>query len=67
MKAIYLDWNKFTWLQRLLAVIDLILNPRASNYPFLNSYEDIELPKRHIAVKSFTKDNVRYYWCIRWL
>lgn len=66
------DFKKFTPLQKLLALIDLILNPRATNWPFLyadySKESDLpDAPDNHIIIKSFIKDNKIHYWCIRWL
>ena len=65
------DFKKFTLLQKVLVIIDLILNPRATNYPFLYTpdFHSIKksLPKRHIVIKQFEKDGKHWVWCIRWL
>lgn len=67
------DFKKFTLLQKVLVVIDLILNPKAINYPFLYQYliEGVEIYEfnipRHLVIKKFIKDGMYHYWCIRWV
>ena len=62
------DWEKFTPLQKILVIIDLILNPKAPDYPFLYSDGFIEkLPPNHFGVKGFVKDGKHWVWCIRWI
>lgn len=66
------DWKKFNLLQKILVVIDLILNPKSYTYPFLyteikKDMLEIELPPKHLVIKSFIKDNKIWFWCIRWI
>lgn len=70
MKALKDSWQSFTWLQRVLAFIDIILNPEATNWPFIYTTDMgkfIQKPPRHFVVKKERKDFLTYYWCIRWL
>lgn len=66
------DFKKFTFLQKVLVIIDLILNPRAYNYPFIYSlkgdYDFYRIkPPYHLVVKEFIKGDEYHMWCIRWL
>lgn len=62
------DWATFSFLQRVLAVIDIILNPKATDWPFLscNIADSYELPKNHWVIKQFNKEDKHWVWCIRW-
>lgn len=70
-KYILKDMKEFSLLQKVLVIIDLMLNPRATTYPFL--YTDIDIDKeyigleKHLIIKEFDKDGKHWLWCIRWL
>jgi len=68
------DWKKFTFLQKILVVIDLVLNPKARDYPFLYCQKvngqdkyDFSHLKKHLIIKEFDRDERHWLWCIRWL
>lgn len=72
MRSLRLDWHKFTPLQRVLCLIDMVLNPKATTWPCIytdlsNRSDAYTLPKGHVAITA-KSDSVEYTaWCIRWL
>ena len=64
------DFKKFSLLQKLLALIDLILNPNAYDYPFLvtlNLDMKCPVPSGYFIVKRYIKNNEQHLWAIRWI
>lgn len=61
-------------LRVVLIGIDKILNPKASDYPFLWCDEvrgqeiyDYSCLKRCLIIRKFNEGNKHCIWCIRWL
>jgi hypothetical protein len=64
------DFKEFSWLQKILALIDLLLNPRAVTYPFITVKTGDAWRsefKRHLIIKEMTKGDETELWCLRWL
>jgi len=63
---------KYTPLQRLLIVVDKILNPKATTLPFyytekINGHFYYKKPERCIVVRRFVENDTIHIWVIRWL
>lgn len=66
-KEILKDFKGFTFLEKIVCVLDLILNPKATNYPiaFYEHFDGADyLPEGHLLTISFIGKKLVY---LRWL
>lgn len=65
-KGMLQDFKKFTFLEKIAVIIDLVLNPRAINYPIaFYEFENVyQLPDGYIYAFSFKNNKLIY---LRWL
>ena len=66
------DFKKFSFFQKFLVILDMILNPSINNYPFGKIDKDTpskeyERENNAIIVHRFDGGKQDNFYCIRWI